>query len=69
MLQLACKEKNTPAGIGIPQASLTEDKNMNMIKKTLAGLCAVCIGASASPFAGGTMESIMTVSAAEDILP
>ena len=33
---------------------VTEDKNMNMIKKTLAGLCAVCIGASASPFAGGT---------------
>ena len=40
---------------------------MNSIKKTLAGLCAVCIGTVAVPFAGGTMESIMTVSAAEDI--
>lgn len=40
---------------------------MNTIKKTLAGLCAVCIGASALPFAGGTTETGMRVSAAENI--
>lgn len=40
---------------------------MNKTNKTLAGLCAVCIGVSASPFAGGMMERSMTVSAAEDI--
>ena len=40
---------------------------MKKINKTLAGLCAVCIGVSASPVAGGIMERSMTVSAAEDI--
>ncbi|MBO5572280.1 MAG: 1,4-beta-glucanase [Ruminococcus sp.] len=40
---------------------------MKKINKTLAGLCAVCIGVSASPVAGGMMERSMTVSAAEDI--
>ena len=40
---------------------------MNTIKKTLAGICAVCLGASFSPITGGTMENTMKVSAAEDI--
>ena len=40
---------------------------MNRLRKTLANLCAVCIGASALPFAGQNMEYIMTAAAAEDI--
>ena len=40
---------------------------MNMIKKTLASLCAVCLSTSALPFAGQTMENFMVASAAEDI--
>ena len=40
---------------------------MNTFKKTLAGICAVCLGASFSPITGGTMENTMKVSAAEDI--
>ena len=40
---------------------------MDKLRKTLASLCAVCISASALPFAGQNMEYIMTASAAEDI--